>query len=128
MISLFSCSLERNNPLDPKNNKSSFTPKAVSNLNVSYSFSKEIVEIDWDDDDTAFDFYVYRSLSYDGHYVRIDGNSPPSTDSKYDDNGQNDDGSGGVLHSGKRYFYKVSAVNSDGLEGPISNFRDILIP
>ena len=109
---LFSCSLERNNPLDPVNSGINEPARVVVHELplTSYGF----VLLEWELQSDAAGYYVYRSMSYNGYYSRIH-ESPSDVISSYED--FSDD-----LVSETWYFYKVSAYNTLGLEGYSSHY------
>ncbi|MDP8221461.1 MAG: hypothetical protein P9X26_08950 [Candidatus Stygibacter frigidus] len=65
-----SCALDRSNPLDPVAHDIE-VPNEVIGINISRISSNEI-EITWASQDDADGYYIYRCLSNDGSYVRID--------------------------------------------------------
>lgn len=115
---LTACSLERKNPLDPLSNSGITVPQTVSNMILSSSNGK--VNIQWTRLNNVYKYYIYRSLSYNGQYVKISEIMNPLT-------GENmtyiDDDV--VINS--VYFYKLSSVNIQGLEGHISNWKSVKV-
>lgn len=110
IIILAGCSLERSNPLDPVQNNVE-VPSNVIGIDVSKS-SSEKIEITWTAQTDADGYYVYRSMSIDGYYQRID---------------KDQINSGGIesytdmeIIPGNWYYYKMSAykwVDNRRLEG-----------
>jgi fibronectin type 3 domain-containing protein len=82
-IALLSCSLERENPLDPRNGDTK-VPSEVTGITVtSYGndSSQKWVQVTWSDGDVADGYYIYRSMSYNGEYQKIA--SIPQADSLF---------------------------------------------
>ena len=69
-IILSGCGLKRSNPLDPIENDIK-VPNEVIGIDVSHSNPNEI-SISWVAQDDADGYYIYRCLSIDGYYSRID--------------------------------------------------------
>ncbi len=115
---LTGCSLERNNPLDPLSNSGIVVPQMLSNITLSSSNGK--VNIQWTRLDNVHKYYIYRSLSYNGQYIKIAETFNPQTGNfvTYIDNDV-------VINS--TYFYKLSSVNIQGLEGHISNWKSVKV-
>ena len=112
---LAGCTLERNNPLDPKNSGVE-APKEVINIQISASGAGSTVkwvEVSWTGRAEDAGYYIYRGMSYTGRFQRLEENGIPTSASiVYPDNS---------VFSGNTYYYKVSAFNDSGLEGPISS-------
>ncbi len=109
---IFSCSLERNNPLDPVNSGIKEPARVVVHELPLTSYGSVLLE--WELQSDAAGYYVYRSMSYNGYYSRI--YTVP-----YDDVGSYEDFSDELV-SGTWYYYKVSAYNTLGLEGYSSHY------
>lgn len=93
-----SCSLERNNPLDPSHSGIQ-APNKVTGINISVT--EENVLIQWDAMNPNYldGYYIYRSQTYDGLYSIIF--EPDKTDSLYEDID--------VIIPPNFYWYKMSA-------------------
>ncbi|MCF7912678.1 MAG: hypothetical protein K9M99_09130 [Candidatus Cloacimonetes bacterium] len=110
VLILCSCALDRSNPLDPVVNDIE-VPKEVIGINISHSSSYEI-EISWASQDDADGYYIYRCLSINGLYARIDDDTINSGDKEsFTDKN---------IIPGNWYYYKMSAyrwVGDRRLEG-----------
>lgn len=107
---LAGCGLERSNPLDPVQNGIQ-VPNEVIGIEVSYSGSDEI-NLSWVAQNDADGYYIYRSMSYNGLYSRIDDDLLNS--------GEIDQYTDSEIISGNWYYYKMSAwkwVDNRKLEG-----------
>lgn len=129
---LLSCSLDRSNVLDPNGHDINIPPK-VENFEIDgeevvsgdYVYIKSTngsVDMIWDNDASGVSgYYIYRSMAYDGLYVRIvelnhiPSNEDPPTQT-YTDNDE-------LLVPDEWYYYKISAVNAQGLEGFRSSYK-----
>lgn len=105
-----SCSLERNNPLDPLNSGIQ-APGKVTGINISVT-EENTVEIQWDSMNPIYidGYFIYRSQIYDGLYSLIF--EPDNTDSLYEDID--------VFIPPNFYWYKMSAykiIEDKKLEG-----------
>jgi len=110
VIFLGSCALDRSNPLDPVANNIE-VPNEVIGINISHSSSNEI-EITWASQEDANGYYIYRCLSIDGAYVRIDNDQLNS--------GAFENFTDTQIIAGNWYYYKMSAyrwVGDKRLEG-----------
>ena len=121
-LALTACALERNNPLDPQNNSDIEVPQTVTGLDLAASGQGSVVKfvkVYWDSITEAEGYYLYRALSYNGSYQNLVPTGIPNADSLmyYDSN----------VYSGNYYYYKVSAYNEAGLEGPVSAPLGILV-
>ena len=113
ILILSACELNHSNPLDPAGNAPD-APSIVTEIELSLhmnSADQKYIEISWNNSnssDCTVDYYnIYRGMSYYGVFEIIDSPlNPPSYD--YD------------IISGNRYYYKISAVNTNGLEGHLS--------
>ncbi len=108
---LFSnCALDRSNPLDPVENGIE-VPNEVIGIDVSHSSSDKI-EISWATQNDADGYYIYRCMSIDGLYDRIDDDLLNSNEiDHFVDN---------EIIPGNWYYYKMSAyrwVDNRRLEG-----------
>jgi hypothetical protein len=112
---IFSCSLERNNPLDPVNSGIKEPARVVVHELPLTSYGSVLLE--WELQSDATGYYVYRSMSYNGYYSRIATVVPSSSD----DVGFYEDFSDELV-SETWYFYKVSAYNTLELEGYSSHY------
>lgn len=108
VILLASCAFElnRKNPLDPQGNGAEAPEKVIVEELPTSSVGS--IQISWILQEDADQFRIYRSLSYNGNYLLT--GTVTGDESSYED-------IGGDLISGTWYYYKVSAVNEDGLEG-----------
>ncbi len=105
-----SCSLDRNNPLDPFHSGIQ-APGKVTGINISVT-PETTIEIQWDPMNPIYidGYFIYRSQTYDGLYSLIF--EPDETDSLYEDIN--------VVIPGNFYWYKMSAykiVEDKKLEG-----------
>jgi len=117
IILLSACALERNNPLDPRNNAEIETPKSVNNLSLSHSpdgAATKYVDITWDYLNGVAGYYIYRGLSWNGVFERIADRTQVSSSS--DDLYLKDSD----VVADTYYYYKISAYNEQGLEGPLT--------
>jgi len=117
------CSLERNNPLDPKNNSDIETPRSVTGLNLTSSGSgatSKWVRVSWIRNEDPHHYFVYRALSYNGSYQNITPSGVVNADTLYYYDYD--------VYQGNYYYYKISGVNNAGLEGPISAPEGIYVP
>jgi len=110
LLFALSCSLERNNPLDPFHSGIE-APNKVSGINISVT-EEDNVLIQWDAMNPNFidGYFIYRSRTYDGLYSIIF--EPDETDSLYEDID--------VIIPPNFYWYKMSAykiVENKKLEG-----------
>lgn len=109
LIMLASCALKRSNPLDPIENEIQ-VPGEVIGINVS--FSSDEIDLTWIPQDDADGYYVYRCLSIDGYYARID---QDKLNSGLIENFTDD-----TIIPGQWYYYKMSAyivIDGKRLEG-----------
>ncbi|MBN1327618.1 MAG: hypothetical protein JW996_06685 [Candidatus Cloacimonetes bacterium] len=112
IILVFSCSLKRENPLDPNNNEMEIPDEVIVHSFDPYT-SYDVVRLRWElQPNIAVSYYLYRSMSYNGSYLRIAEVYPLVSDTLgiYDDYDEE-------LISGNWYYYRVSAVTETGLEG-----------
>jgi len=113
---IISCSLDRNNPVDPINTGTP-APSLVTGLFVQ-PVNDYWLSISWDSDpDNVDGYYLYRSMSYDGYYELL--NVIDHDVSSYDDTDEIDT-------TNNIYWYKISAFVEIGddnirLEGVRSN-------
>ena len=99
LLLIISCSLKRNNPLDPLNSGVQ-APNKVTGINISIT-EEDNVEIQWDTMNPNYidGYFIYRSQTYDGLYSIIF--EPDETDSLYEDID--------VIIPPNFYWYKMSA-------------------
>ena len=81
-----------------------------------------MVNIRWQRSEKVNKYRLYRSQSYDGAYeliqtIAMTGLETENTVTAVDDN----------VALQQYYYYKVSAVNVQGLEGPISSYKYVLV-
>ena len=110
LLLVISCSLERNNPLDPLNSGIQ-APGKVTGINISV-IDETTVEIQWDTMNPNYidGYFIYRSQIYDGLFSLIF--EPDKNDSLYEDNN--------LVILENFYWYKMSAYKMVGdkkLEG-----------
>jgi len=106
---LMSCSLSKDNPLDPDNSGID-APSTVSNIIVQRPVSG-YVPISWDEVNQASGYYIYRSQSYYGEYILHEEISNSGI-TQYNDNKN--------YISGTFYYYILSAyklIDDNKLEG-----------
>jgi len=73
-ICLTSCTLDRKNPLDPKNNPKIKIPNEVVGLSLQSSprnSPTKWVRISWQEDSSVDGYYIYRGRSLTSQFVRI---------------------------------------------------------
>ncbi len=116
-ILMTSCALKRNNPLDPIGGDT-IAPARVTGLFVP-EYSNGSVNLSWDAQDIAESYYIYRSHTYDGFYNLVEAVIATEADSLTVTHESFDD----VMISGEWYFFIVSAVNAEGLEGQRSLYQ-----
>lgn len=115
-----SCSLERSNPLDPDAHDIT-APLKVTGLTI-LEFSNMSVNLTWDAQIGIPTYYIYRSHTYDGLYIRVDTVHVTVVDSLSEPTISGEDFDDELL-SGNWYAYKVSGVNDENLEGEPSNYK-----
>jgi len=115
-----SCALDRSNPLDPDGNDIT-APVKVTGLSIP-EYSYQSVNLSWDAQIGIPTYYIYRSPTYDGLYVRVDTVYVAVADSLNEPTVSGEDFDEELL-SGTWYAYKVSAVTEEKLEGERSNFK-----
>ncbi len=121
LYSLFfnGCSLERSNPLDPKGNSDITEPRVISGFTVRSSNS--IVYLNWDRIvDQIAHYNVYRSLQYDGVF-EFRFSVPQSETSAIIEITETN------VQLEAYYYYKVSAVNLQGLEGRLCEPKGVRV-
>lgn len=99
--------LERDNPLDPN-----FSGISAPDKVIVYELpltSNGSIQLEWRIQNDAVGYKIYRSLSYDGNYLLIAEKST-TDDGTYEDIDV-------ALVSETWYYYKISAFNTNGLEG-----------
>jgi hypothetical protein len=110
LLLIISCSLKRNNPLDPLNSGVQ-APNKVTGINISVTEEDNVV-IQWDAMNSNYidGYFIYRSQIYDGLYTIIF--EPDEADSLFEDID--------VFIPENFYWYKMSAYKMVGdkkLEG-----------
>ncbi len=101
---LFSCSLERSNPVDPQNNTDVTVPGEISDINLNPSTSSSVVkfmEIEWNSIPNIDGYYLYKARTYDGEYVRVDTDGIAPSDSLYYKDTD--------VQANEIYYYRISA-------------------
>jgi hypothetical protein len=68
-ILLWSCSLPKDNPLDPGSPDGIQPPIRVSGISVTRVSSSGPLRITWNQAPTADGYFIYRSQSYYGEYI-----------------------------------------------------------
>lgn len=119
ILSLLGCSLSHDNPLDSSNIS---VPKSVVGIQLfssSAQSQEKFVEIHWDKLTDVSGYYIYRAMIFDGQYEKI-ATIPSTQDANpiYRDTN---------VFSNNFYYYKMSAYNSQGLEGHLSGFIRIFV-
>ena len=74
LLCLTACSLDRKNPLDPKNNPKITVPNQVVGIKLETSArlaATKWVKIEWQKDTSVHGYYVYRGLSINSQFMRI---------------------------------------------------------
>lgn len=126
---VLSCSLDRANPLDPFGH-SIYSPKGVDNFRVIGEYIEtgnyiksynNTVLLNWSNSNDLQEgcgYYIYRSKDHDGLYVQVRDLDFQEDDTEvaWEDNATHG------LEPNKWYYYKISAYNSQGLEGYRSNW------
>jgi fibronectin type 3 domain-containing protein len=101
--------LERKNPLDPEFSGVAAPGKVIVDQFEPPYVSVGSVLLEWSIVNNAVGYKIYRSLSYNGNYELI-AEKLTIDDGSYEDISEE-------LVSDTWYYYKVSAFNSEGLEG-----------
>ncbi len=119
ILSLLGCSLSHKNPLDSSNVE---IPKSVIGIELfssSPQSPEKYVEIHWEKLTNVEGYYIYRAMIFDGQYEKI-ATIPNSQGNNmiFRDNS---------VFSNNFYYYKMSAYNSQGLEGHLSGFLRIFV-
>ena len=107
-ILLVSCSLDRDNPVDPHQSNIR-VPQQVTNIFVVKQHNS--VSISWDNIEEIDGFYLYRSMSYGGYYELLQ--DLENTVTVFEDTNVE-------IADNIFYWYKLSAytiVGEDRLEG-----------
>ncbi len=115
-ILIASCSLDRSNPLDPDGHDIT-APLKVTGLIIP-DFSYQSVNLTWDAQAGVPTYYIYRSHTYDGFYIRVDTVYTTAVDTITVSGEDFDE----ELLSGEWYAYKVAGVTEENLEGEPSDF------
>ncbi len=127
LILVFSCSVKRNNPLDPLGNSDISVPQTVAGVICTPSptgAANKYVEVRWDANSplNTDGYYVYRGLAYGSGYSVVD---------TVFTNVCNHGAKPWHLVLPGVYWYKVSAFkNYDAgrLEGRLSEARHVTVP
>lgn len=121
LILLFSCELEKSNPLDPDNGGEIPSRPIIDNLLYNNEVNPNRIELYWEDLNTAAGINIYRSLYLDGEYQIIETYNAESENFEnryfFDTN----------IYHGNTYYYKLSAFNEKGMEGRFSQIERIKI-
>jgi len=118
VLVLSGCSLDRSNPLDPNANDIQVPPSITGLLLASNVAGTVNIKCDRYADVSKYK--IYRSLSYDGSYLMIAEVIQPGQNTKPEYVDEN-------VQPNGYYYYKVSGVNAQGLEGPISPYKGIRV-
>ena len=123
-VILLSGCIKRDNPLDPSSNSDIIAPSQVNNF-AAYASSSTVVKLTWDKNSGVSGYYIYRSMSIDGDYIRVDNNrlNNENYEEFLDENP--------TFVSDTFYWYKISAYKTyDGknLEGYRSDPIYVYIP
>ena len=108
-IFLLSCSLDRDNPVDPHQSSSIQVQTEETNIFVVKQY--DLVSISWNGIADIDGFYIYRSMSYNGFYERLP--ELENTVTTYEDTNVE-------IADNIFYWYKLSAfinIGEDKLEG-----------
>ncbi len=125
MLLIGACTLKRSNPLDPEGNPNIIVPEVVTGLNASVTTNK-LVALSWESVAHPHRYNIYRCLSYDGQYQFIDTTGVIlDTQGNMIDEGKTYTDNDVVV--GEKYYYKVSAVNAEGLEGSLSAWKYVKV-
>lgn len=122
------CSLKHSNPLDPEGHDITIPPTITGlTLNASAAGQQnKWVEVRWTrikTSNTVKKYYIYQGLAYNSKYTKVqEVINPPASDTTStlmwrDSN---------VI--AREYFYKISSVNEQGLEGTLSPWRWVSVP
>ena len=109
IIFIFPACLERSNPLDPKGNSNIIVPPRVTSLRLQAAGTN--VFLSWDRMEGVKEYILYRSSTFRGDYEEIRPRIPQPDDGtrvEFTDTG---------VMPGFPYFYDISAVSPEGLEG-----------
>ena len=123
MILSFGC-MKRDNPLDPYGHPDVVVPQKVSNFSGS-ALSGTTVKLTWTASASVSGYYIYRSMSMNGKYERVDDNRLNAGGFEEFLNIDN------TLMASEYYWYKISAyilVNDRQLEGYRSEPIYVYIP
>ncbi|HPR18691.1 MAG TPA: hypothetical protein PLD62_10650 [Candidatus Cloacimonadota bacterium] len=110
IISIFACSLDHENPLDPKTSGIE-APAAIRGLNVALTW-QDSVYVTWHPFVQYDGYFLYRSLDENGYFRRLEGIDLEPTDTLYVDTEINT--------FERKCWYKMSAftvIEGDTLEG-----------
>ncbi|RLC52942.1 MAG: hypothetical protein DRZ79_00330 [Candidatus Cloacimonadota bacterium] len=124
VLSVFSCSLKRSNPLDPHGHDI-YIPANIKDFQIigewveSGNYVKSYnntVRMEWSpNEDEIEGYYIYRSRSYNGLYTRVK--------TVYAPNHEWADTESSGIEPNNWYYYKISAFNEQGLEGYRSEWK-----
>ena len=123
LIALSAC-IKRTNPLDPNNNLDIIVPQKVTNFSA-VALSSTTVRLTWDKRAGADGYYIYRSMSINGDYIRVD------NDRLNNENYEEFLDENPAFISQTFYWYKISAYkiyNGSALEGYRSDPLYVYIP
>jgi len=122
LLFLGACSLDRTNPLDPKNDASIRVPNKVIHIKLtvlSESQYSPSIKIEWPKDNSVDGYYIYRAMSKYSNFVRI------ATIDNFEINEYLDSDN---IMKGYEYWYRMSAFIDYGekgiLEGKISQISE----
>ena len=123
MVFILSC-IKRDNPLDPSVNNDIIVPAQVNNFDAQ-ALSPTVVKLTWDKNTGVSGYYIYRSMSINGDYIRVDNNR--LNDENYEEFLDENP----TFVSNTFYWYKISAYktyNGKNLEGYRSDPIYVYIP
>ena len=109
---VLSCSLDRNNPLDPNVSGIQAPPK-VTGLFISI-INNSSLHVSWNCISSDVDgYYIYRSMSYNGFFALIKDQTAASTDSTLvaSDSTFTDTENINLYNNENQYWYKMSAYS-----------------
>lgn len=114
IIFSFGC-MKRNNPLDPYGHSNVSVPQKISDFEGN-SLSSVAVELTWTPSPGANGYYIYRSMSMNGNYDRVDNEELNS--GGFESFIDHDD----TFIARTYYWYKISAYVSVG-DGKLEGYR-----
>lgn len=112
------CDLKRDNPLDPAGGYGVSVPPTLvpAEINITSSVPRT-VDISWVAKPDLQGYNLYRCERVDGEYIQLNKNIITAV--SYVDNDR--------LASGFTYYYRISCVNTIGLEGYLSTPKGVRV-